>query len=44
MKKFVYAILIAVSCSLAFTACTEEEVAPNTENGGGTADGLHIGR
>ena len=44
MKKFIYAIVIALSCSMALTACTEEEVAPSTENGGGTADGLHIGR
>lgn len=40
MKRIIYALLIALSCSVAITACTEEEVAPNTENGGGTADGM----
>jgi hypothetical protein len=35
MKKIIYALLIAVSSSLAFTACTEEEIAPSSENGGG---------
>lgn len=34
MKKIIYAVLIALSSSLALSACTEEEVAPNTENGG----------
>lgn len=34
MKKIIYALLIAISSALTFTACTEEEVAPSTENGG----------
>lgn len=36
MKKIVFALLIAVSSALMFTACTEEEISPsNTDNGGG---------
>lgn len=36
MKKFIYTLFIIFVCTLAFTACTEEEVAPSTElNGGG---------
>lgn len=35
MKKIVYALMIAVSCAFLFSSCTEEEIAPNTENGGG---------
>ena len=34
MKKIIYALVIALSSSMVFTACTEEEVAPSTENGG----------
>lgn len=34
MKKILYTLLIAFASALSFTACTEEEVAPNTENGG----------
>lgn len=36
MKKIIYTLLIAVSSSLVFTACTEEEIAPTAENGGGS--------
>lgn len=35
MKKLFYTLFIAFVCSLAFTACTEEEVAPSTEANGG---------
>lgn len=37
MKKLFYALMIVIGASLTFTACTEEEVAPATEefNGGG---------
>jgi hypothetical protein len=36
MKKFIYSlILVAISFS-AFTSCTEEEVKPQTEQGGST--------
>ena len=38
MKKFVYTLLIAFASSLALTACTEEEVAPSTLNGGTMPD------
>lgn len=38
MKKIVYVILIAFASSIAFTACTEEEVAPSAENGGTMPD------
>jgi len=38
MKKIIYILLIFVTASVTFTACTEEEVSPSTElNGGGTA-------
>lgn len=34
MKKIIYFLLIALASSFALTACTEEEVAPSSENGG----------
>jgi hypothetical protein len=34
MKNFIYTVLIAFASALAFTSCTEEEIAPKTENGG----------
>lgn len=38
MKKFIYTLIIAFTVSMAVTACTEEEVTPNTVmNGGGGA-------
>ena len=38
MKKIIYTILIVFAGAVSFTACTEEEVTPNTElNGGGGA-------
>ena len=38
MKKIVYLLLFALATSFTVTACTEEEVAPNTVmNGGGGA-------
>jgi hypothetical protein len=41
MKKIIYIILFALVSSVAITACTEEEVAPSSSNGGGrgSADG-----
>ncbi|MEY4931121.1 MAG: hypothetical protein RI909_1845 [Bacteroidota bacterium] len=38
MKKIIYIMLFAVLASASFTACTEEEVKPQTEgsNGGGS--------
>jgi hypothetical protein len=35
MKKVIFTLLFAFATALSFTACTEEEIAPNTENGGG---------
>jgi hypothetical protein len=37
MKKLLYIFLLAFVCALTITACTEEEVKPNSEldNGGG---------
>lgn len=44
MKKVLYAVLFAFSLTLTFTACTEDEVAPKTEQenggGGGSVDPL----
>ena len=34
MKRIIFTLLIAFSSSFAFISCTEEEIAPNTENGG----------
>jgi hypothetical protein len=34
MKKIIFTLLIAFVCAGSFTSCTEEEVAPSTENGG----------
>lgn len=36
MKKVVFTLLIAVSSAFIFSSCTEEEISPNTENGGGS--------
>ena len=41
MKKLIYALVIALTSSFVFTGCTEEEIAPSSENGGGQVD---IGR
>lgn len=40
MKKVLYIALIAFTCALTATSCTEEEIKPkNTElNGGGSED------
>jgi hypothetical protein len=35
MKKFIYILLVSVAASLSFTSCTEEQVEPKSENGGG---------
>lgn len=37
MKKIIYILLISAFSSVVFSACTEEEVKPNSEldNGGG---------
>ena len=34
MKKIIVALLFAFMTSLTISSCTEEEIAPNTENGG----------
>jgi len=34
MRKFIYIALLALASSLTIVSCTEEEVAPSTENGG----------
>lgn len=34
MKKIIFALLVVVSTAATFVSCTEEEIAPNTENGG----------
>jgi hypothetical protein len=34
MKKLILTLLIAFASALTFTACTEEEIAPSSENGG----------
>ena len=44
MKKIIYALAVVFFSSLTFISCTEEEVAPSTENGGGTANMEGIGR
>ena len=35
MKKLIYIILISFVSSITITACTEEEVIPTQDNGGG---------
>ncbi|MFD0998437.1 hypothetical protein ACFQ21_03935 [Ohtaekwangia kribbensis] len=37
MKKIIYILLIAFSCALTITSCTEEEITPTSTdmNGGG---------
>jgi hypothetical protein len=42
MRKFIYAVALTLLTSLAFTACTEEEVKPsqNAHGGGGPTDPL----
>jgi hypothetical protein len=38
MKKAAYIFIISMVAALSITACTEEEISPNTAlNGGGTA-------
>lgn len=46
MKKLFYILTFALAASLSITACTEEEVKPQTDlaNGGGNADGLTVKR
>ena len=34
MKKIIFTLLIAFASAMTFTSCTDEEIAPNTENGG----------
>jgi len=39
MKKLLYIVLFAFVTAMSVTACTEEEITPNTEvNGGGAPD------
>jgi hypothetical protein len=35
MKKIVFTLMIALATALSITACTEEQVQPSYENGGG---------
>ena len=35
MKRIIYILLIAFTSSMSFTACTEEEVTPQTDLSGG---------
>ena len=37
MKKFIYILLVSVMASLSIASCTEEQVEPKTEGGGGGA-------
>jgi hypothetical protein len=41
MKKIIYILLFTLVSAVSITACTEEEVAPSSSNGGGrgSADG-----
>lgn len=34
MKKIIFTLLLAFASALTISSCTEEEIAPNTENGG----------
>lgn len=34
MRKFIYIAILALASSMTIVACTEEEIAPSTENGG----------
>lgn len=43
MKKVILALAIAFVSVLSFSACTEEEVAPTTQNGGGAFSDI-VGR
>lgn len=42
MKKVIFTLLIAFISSLSITSCTEEEVTPNAENGGGAESDIVI--
>jgi len=35
MKKVLYIVLLTLSCALTVVSCTEEDVKPKSENGGG---------
>lgn len=36
MKKFLYILAVVVATSMTFTACTEEAIEPQKENGTGS--------
>lgn len=38
MKKIVLALLFVVSTAMTFVSCTEEEIAPGSDNGGGVVE------
>lgn len=38
MKRIFYIILITLSASLTITSCTEEEIVPSADNGGGNGE------
>lgn len=35
MKKVIFTLLLALAASVSIISCTEEEVAPSADNGGG---------
>jgi hypothetical protein len=39
MKKILYILLLVVVCAATFTACSEDEVTPKTENTNGGGNG-----
>jgi hypothetical protein len=39
MKKFLYSLLFALTIAASFSACTDENVAPKTNEGGTTGTG-----
>jgi hypothetical protein len=40
MKKILYVIVVAFALATSFTACTDENVKPQTNEGGGMGGGI----
>ena len=40
MKKFFYILVVAIALACSFTACTDENVKPQTNEGGGIGAGI----
>ncbi|MEI9920538.1 MAG: hypothetical protein WDO14_17355 [Bacteroidota bacterium] len=40
MKKFFYILVVAVALATSFTACTDENVKPQTNEGGAMGSGI----